>query len=73
MFQIVLNEKEIPDKILMVFSTLDTFDKDRLKVLVHKVLVYGEDCIEIMWKVDVLFVMKKAVKSYFILWTLLVK
>lgn len=51
-FQPVLNEKEIPDETLMEFSTLDTFDKDRLKVLIDKVLVYGEDSIEIVWKVD---------------------
>ena len=36
----------------MEFSTLDTFDKDKLKVLIDKVLVYGEDSIEIVWKVD---------------------
>lgn len=52
LFQPVSNEKEIPDETLMEFSTLDTFDKDRLKVLIDKVLVYGEDSIEIVWKVD---------------------
>ena len=56
MFQLVSNEKEIPDETLMEFSTLDTFDKDRLKVLIDKVLVYGEDSIEIVWKVDDPFV-----------------
>lgn len=52
MFQPILNENEIPDETLLEFSTLDTFDKDRLKVLIDKVLVYGEDSIEIVWKVD---------------------
>lgn len=30
---------------------LDEFDKDRLKMLMEKVVVYGEDAIEIVWKV----------------------
>ena len=30
---------------------LETFDKDRLKTLIEKVAVYGEDAIEIVWKV----------------------
>lgn len=28
-----------------------TFDKDRLKALIEKVVVYGEDAMEIVWKV----------------------
>ncbi len=44
-------------KHLMEFSTLAaTFDKDRLKVLIDKVLVYEEDKIEIVWKMDDPFV-----------------
>ncbi|MBD5463466.1 MAG: hypothetical protein HDR24_10505 [Lachnospiraceae bacterium] len=30
---------------------LATFDKDRLKALIEKVVVYGEDAMEIVWKV----------------------
>lgn len=56
MFQPMADEKEIPNETLMEFSTLDTFDKDRLKALIDKVLVYGEDSIEIVWKVDDPFV-----------------
>lgn len=32
-------------------SVLETFDVDRLKALIEKVAVYGEDAIEIVWKV----------------------
>ena len=33
-------------------SGLESFDKDRLKVLIDKVIVYGGDAIEIVWKVE---------------------
>lgn len=33
-------------------SALDSFDLDKLKLLIEKVVVYGEDEIEIVWKVD---------------------
>lgn len=34
---------------------LESFDKDRLKVLIDKVIAYGEDAIEVIWKVGNLF------------------
>lgn len=43
--------EEIPDKELAELSVLESFDKDRLKTLIDKVIVYGEDAIEIVWKV----------------------
>lgn len=43
--------EEIPDEKLKELSILKSFDKDRLKVLIDKVIVYGEDAIEIIWKV----------------------
>ena len=44
-------KKEIPDGELAKLSVLESFDKDRLKVLIDKVIVYGSDAIEIVWKV----------------------
>lgn len=42
--------EEISDKELSGLSELETFDKDRLKALIEKVVVYGEgyhgDCVE---------------------------
>lgn len=32
-------------------SELEIFDKDRLKTLIEKVAVYGEDAVEIVWEV----------------------
>lgn len=43
--------EEIPDEKLAEFSALESFDKDRLKMLIDKVIVYGADAIEIVWKV----------------------
>ncbi len=43
--------EEIPDEKLAEFSALESFDKDRLKILIDKVIVYGADAIEIVWKV----------------------
>ena len=34
-----------------MLSELEIFDKDRLKGLIEKVVVYGEDAMEIVWKV----------------------
>lgn len=45
----------------------------KLKLLIEKVVVYGEDEIEIVWKVDDPFARIKGSKSHFILWDLLVK
>jgi len=49
--QTVPETEEIPDEELAELSVLESFDKDRLKVLIDKVIVYGEDAIEIVWKV----------------------
>lgn len=44
--------EEILDGELAEFSVLESFDKDRLKMLIDKVNVYGADAIEIVWKVE---------------------
>lgn len=44
-------KEELPDGELAEFAVLEAFDKDRLKKLIRKVAVYGEDRIEIVWKV----------------------
>ena len=49
--QAVSGSEEIPDGELAELSELETFDKDRLKTLIEKVIVYGEDAVEIVWKV----------------------
>ena len=49
--QTVSNTEEIPDEELAELSVLESFDKDRLKMLIDKVIVYGADAIEIVWKV----------------------
>lgn len=43
--------EEIPDGELAELSVLESFDKDRLKALIDKVIVFGADAIEIVWKV----------------------
>lgn len=43
--------EELPDEELEGVAGLEEFDKDRLKMLVEKVVVYGEDAMEIVWKV----------------------
>lgn len=50
--QALSEAEEISDGELAELSVLDTFDKDRLKALIDKVIVYGEDAIKIVWKVD---------------------
>lgn len=47
----VSKTEEIPDEELAELSALESFDKDRLKTLIDKVIVYGADAIEIVWKV----------------------
>ncbi len=49
--QAVSEPEKIPDEKLAEFSVLESFDKDRLKTLIDKVIVYGADAIEIVWKV----------------------
>lgn len=50
--QEVSGSEEISDVELTGLSGLEVFDKDRLKVLIEKVVVYGEDAMEIVWKVE---------------------
>ena len=50
--QTVSKTEEIPDGELEELSVLESFDKDRLKTLIDKVIVYGADAIEIVWKVE---------------------
>ena len=50
--QEVSGPEEISDEELNGLSELEVFDKDRLKVLIDKVVVYGEDTVEIVWKVQ---------------------
>ncbi len=49
--QTVSKPEEIPDIELAELSVLESFDKERLKALIDKVVVYGADAIEIVWKV----------------------
>lgn len=49
--QEVSGSEEISDEELTGLSELEVFDKDRLKALIEKVVVYGEDAVEIVWKV----------------------
>lgn len=49
--QTVSKPEEIPDAELTELSVLESFDKERLKALIDKVVVYGADAIEIVWKV----------------------
>ena len=49
--QTVSKLEEIPDTELAELSVLESFDKKRLKALIDKVVVYGADAIEIVWKV----------------------
>jgi DNA invertase Pin-like site-specific DNA recombinase len=49
--QTVSEKEEIPDEKLAEFSVLESFDKDSLKMLIDKVIVYGAGAIEIVWKV----------------------
>lgn len=49
--QEMADSEEVTDEELSGLSVLDTFDVDRLKALIEKVVVYGDDAIEIMWKV----------------------
>ena len=49
--QTVSKPEEIPNTELAELSVLESFDKDRLKMLIDKVIVYGADAIEIVWKV----------------------
>ena len=39
------------DEELAVFFGLEVFDREKLKVLIEKVVIYGEDAMEIVWKV----------------------
>lgn len=43
--------EEVADEELAGLSVLEVFDRERLKVLIEKVVVYEEDVMEIVWKV----------------------
>lgn len=47
----VSKPEKIPDEELAELSVLESFDKERLKALIDRVIVYGADAIEILWKV----------------------
>lgn len=49
--QEVSDSEEIPDEELNDISELEFFDKDWLKVLIERVVVYGTDVMEIVWRV----------------------
>ncbi len=49
--QEMAGSEEITDGELAGLSMLETFDVDRLKALIEKVVVYEEDAMEIVWKV----------------------
>lgn len=49
--QEVSGSEEISDEELKGLSGLEVFDKDKLKTLIEKVIVYGADDMEIVWKV----------------------
>lgn len=42
--------EEIQEEELSELSVLETFDKEKIQILVEKVFVYGSDAIEIVWK-----------------------
>lgn len=49
--QMAAVQEEVTDEELTRISGLEVFDRERLKVLIEKVVVYGENAMEIMWKV----------------------
>ena len=50
--QTITITEEIPDAELAELSVLEAFDKDKLKALIDRVIVYGADTVEVVWKVD---------------------
>lgn len=50
--QAVPGSERIADEELAELPRLGTFDKDRLKTLIEKVVVYGEDAMGIVWKAE---------------------
>lgn len=56
----ISDDTGVCDADLQEISALDNFDLDRLKLLIEKVIVYGEDEIEIVWKLDDPFARIKA-------------
>lgn len=57
----VSGSEGVTDEELEGLSWLEIFDKERLKVLIEKVVVYGADAVEIVWKVGNPFGDKKTV------------
>ena len=49
--------EEIQEEELSGLSVLETFDKEKIQILVEKVFVYSSDAIEIVWKTSNPFVM----------------
>ncbi|MCI8560834.1 MAG: hypothetical protein HFH03_06920 [Dorea sp.] len=47
----VFGSEGVTDEELVGLSELEVFDKERLKVLIEKVVVYEADAVEIVWKV----------------------
>ena len=47
--------EEIQEEELSELSVLETFDKEKIQILVEKVFVYSSDAIEIVWKTSNLF------------------
>lgn len=41
---------EVQEEELSELSVLETFDNEKIQILVDKVFVYGNDAIEIVWK-----------------------
>lgn len=42
--------EEIQEEELSGLSALETFDREKIQILVEKVFAYGSDAIEIIWK-----------------------
>ena len=50
--QVMTGTEEIADAELAELSMLESFDKDKLKALIDRVIVYDADAVEVIWKVD---------------------
>lgn len=50
--QTMTSTEEIADAELAELSVLEAFNKDKLKALIDRVIVYDADAVEVIWKVD---------------------
>ena len=50
--QIMTGTEEIADAELAELSVVEAFNKDKLKALIDRVIVYDADTVEVIWKVD---------------------